>query len=78
MEARVDGAFLSEHAGEPWRTARLGVAVVDWDEDDAGNGIAWHYPGSAGAALYWQPDRFGEAPVAGSGTFVRMDGEAGR
>lgn len=78
VEARVDGAFLDEHAGEPWRTVRLGVAAVDWDDDGAGNRIAWHYAGSAGAALHWQPNRFGEASVAGSGTFVRMDGEAGR
>ena len=78
VEARIDGAFLDEHAGEPWRTVRLGVAAVDWDDDGAGNRIAWHYAGSAGAALYWQPDRFGAAPVAGSGTFVRTDGEAGR
>ena len=78
MEARIDGAFLDEQAGEPWRAVRLDVAAVDWDDDGAGNRIGWLAPGSAGAALHWQPYRFGEAPVAGSGTFVRVDGEAGR
>ena len=77
VEARIDGAFLDEHAGGAWRAVRLGVAAVDWDADDAGNRIAWIYPGSAGTALHWQPNRFGEAPVAGSGTFVRTDGAAG-
>ena len=77
VEARIDGAFLDEHAGAPWRAVRLGVAAVDWDDEDAGNRIAWHFPGSAGAALHWQPDRFGQAPVAGSGTLVRMNGAAG-
>ena len=78
VEARIDGAFLDEQAGEPWRAVRLDVAAVDWDDDGAGNRIGWLSAGSAGAALHWQPYRFGEAPVAGSGTFVRMDGEAGR
>ena len=77
VEARIDGAFLDEHAGEPWPAVRLSVTVVDWDDDGGGNRIAWHYPGSAGAALHWQPYRFGRAPVAGSGTFVRMGGAAG-
>ena len=77
VEARIDGAFLDEHAGAPWRAVRLGVAAVDWDDDGAGNRIAWHFPGSAGTAVHWQPDRFGQAPVAGSGTFVRMNGAAG-
>ncbi len=76
VEARIDGAFLDEHAGEPWPAVRLSVAAVDWDDDGTGNRIAWLYPGSAGVALHWQPYRFGQAPVAGSGTFVRVDGGA--
>ena len=62
-EAKVSGAFLDVQAGGAWQTLRIGVTAVDWDEHE-------RY-GYSGTALHWQPDRFGEAPVAGSGTFER-------
>ena len=74
VEAKISGAFLDQQAGEPWRELRLTVASVDWDAPDTtgvGSHIPWHVRGSAGVALHWQPNRFGDAPVAGSGTFAR-------
>ena len=70
-EAVISGAFLSEQAGEPWRTVRVSLAAVDWDEGEIANRIPWHVRGSSASALHWQPNRFGDAPVAGTGTFVR-------
>ncbi len=46
-----------------WQMLRIGVTAVDWD--------AHERYGYSGTALHWQPDRFGEAPVVGSGTFER-------
>lgn len=71
VEFRVDGAFLDQHAGESWKTVRLAIAAIDWDAGDDVNEIPWYAKGSDGAALHWMPDRFGEAPVAASGTFTR-------
>ena len=59
-EAKVSGAFLDAQQGNPWRRVRISVTVTDADA---------HEPGLL--ALHWQPDRFGAAPVAGSGTFAR-------
>ena len=73
VEAEISGAFLDAQAGKPWQHVRLGIVAVDWDEDEAHNHIPWHVRGSAGTALHWQPNRFGDAPVAGTGTFVRGD-----
>lgn len=73
VEARVPGAFLDAEAGGRWRVLRVAVTAVDWDAGEARNRIPWESRGSSGVALHWQPDRFGEAPVAGSGTFVRAD-----
>ena len=70
-EARISGAFLDTHAGGRWDTVRVGVVAVDWDEGDVDNLIPWHVRGSSAVALHWQPNRFGTAPVAGSGTFTR-------
>ena len=70
-EAKVSGEFLDAQAGGAWQMLRIGVTAVDWDEHEIRNRIPWHLPGSSGTALHWQPDRFGEAPVAGSGTFER-------
>ena len=72
VEARVSGAFLTAQAGERWQVVRIGVAAVDWDQGEVRNRIPWHVRGSSGAALHWQPDRFGDAAVAGSGTFTRV------
>ena len=72
VEFKVDGAFLDAHAGGPWEKVRLAIAAIDWDQGESVNMIPWHSKGSDGVALHWQPSRFGEAPVAGSGTFVRV------
>ena len=72
-EARVSGVFLDTQAGGRWRMLRIGVTAVDWDAGEVRNRIPWHVHGSSSSALHWQPDRFGEAPVAGSGTFVRQE-----
>ena len=70
-EAKVSGAFLDAQAGGAWQMLRIGVTAVDWDAHEIRNRIPWHVRGSSGTALHWQPYRFGEAPVAGSGTFQR-------
>ena len=74
VEAKIPGSFLDAQANGPWDVLRIAVTAVDWDEDEITNEIPWDAPGSSGVALHWQPDRFGEAPVAGSGTFVRQPG----
>ena len=71
VEAKIAGAFLDAQAGEPWRELRLSVAAVDWDSGQIRNRIPWHVRGSSSVALHWRPNRFGDAPVAGAGTFVR-------
>ena len=71
VEAMVSGEFLNAKAGGRWQALRIGVAAVDWDSSEAANRIPARIPGSSGSYLHWQPDRFGTAPVAGSGTFVR-------
>ena len=70
-EAKISGAFLNAQAGGAWQMLRIGVTAVDWDAHEIRNRIPWHVRGSSGTALHWQPDRFGDAPVAGSGTFQR-------
>lgn len=72
-EARISGDFLDAQADGRWQTVRVGVVAVDWDEGEIDNHIPWHVGGSSAVALHWQPDRFGAAPVAGSGTFVRAE-----
>ena len=75
VEFKVDGAYLDQRAGEVWKTLRLAITVIDWDAGEDVNEIPWHAKGSDGVALHWLPDRFGEAPVAASGTFVRSVGK---
>ena len=70
-EAVVSGAFLDNAAGRPWETVRISVVAIDWDEGEADNRIAWHVRGSSATVLHWRPDRFGDAPAAGTGTFTR-------
>ena len=72
VEARIPGDFLDAQANGRWEVLRIAVTAVDWDEGEIDNRIAWDTRGSSGVALHWQPDRFGDAPVAGSGTFVRQ------
>ena len=71
VEFKVDGTFLDGHAGGRWAAVRLAIAAIDWDAGKDVNEIPWHSRGSDGVALHWQPNRFGDAPVAASGTFVR-------
>ena len=80
VEAKIAGEFLDRQAGgvgdDGWRELRIGVAAVDWDavggsSTGVGSRIPWHVRGSDGVALHWQPNRFGDAPAAGSSTFVR-------
>ena len=73
VEAVVSGEFLNSVAGGRWQHLRIGIAAVDWDEGEIENRIRAGIQGSSGVYLHWQPDRFGQAPVAGSGTFVRAD-----
>ena len=63
VEAKVSGAFLDAQHGGPWRTVRIAVQATDVDAGEPGY-----------TALHWQPYRFGAAPVAASGTFVRAEG----
>ena len=74
VEAKIPGSFLDAEANGRWDVLRIAVTAVDWDEGEIANEIPWDARGSSGVALHWQPDRFGEAPVAGSGTFVRQAG----
>ena len=62
---------MDTHADGRWETVRVSVVAVDWDEGEVDNLIPWHIRGSSAMALHWQPNRFGDAPVAGSGTFTR-------
>ena len=71
VEFKVDRGFLDQHAGESWKTVRLAITAIDWDVGEDVNEIPWHARGSDGVALHWMPDRFGEAPVAATGTFTR-------
>ena len=73
VEAVVAGEFLNAVAGGRWQHLRIGIAAEDWDEGEIANRIPARIQGSGGVNLHWQPDRFGQAPVAGSGTFVRAD-----
>ena len=70
VEFKVDGAYLDQHTQQGWQTVRLAISAIDWDAGDV-NEIPWYAKGSDGVALHWMPDRFGEAPVSASGTFVR-------
>lgn len=72
VEAEIPGSFLDAQADGRWDVLRIAVTAVDWDEGEIANEIPWDARGSSGVALHWQPDRFGDAPVAGSGTFVRQ------
>ena len=70
-EATVAGEFLDAAAGRSWETVRVSVIAIDWDAGEARNRIPWHARGSSATVLHWQPDRFGDAPAAGTGTFIR-------
>ena len=62
-EAKVSGAYLDAQHGAPWQMLRIAVQAADQDENE-----------TRMTTLHWQPYRFGTAPVAGSGTFARTEG----
>lgn len=60
VEMAVPVAMLNQRQGGDWEVIRVGIYANDFDEGERGF-----------KALHWQPDRFGAAPIVGSGTFVR-------
>lgn len=62
LEFAVPHAALDKRAGESgkWDAARIGIRVFDLDSDDGTVGV-----------LHWQPDRYGNAPLAGTHSFKR-------
>ncbi len=61
-ELAIPFSVLDRKAGGEWREARIGIRAYDFDQDEHGNVV-----------LYWQPYRFGDAPLAGTGSFRRVD-----
>ena len=61
VEMAVPVAMLNQRQGRDWEVIRVGIYANDFDEGERGF-----------KALHWQPDRFGAAPIVGSGTFVRQ------
>jgi len=60
VELAVPVAFLDLRQGAPWSEVRITVLAHDRDAGEEGT-----------QTLHWQPNRFGEAPVAGTGVFVK-------
>ena len=61
-ELAVPLSYIASKApnGDDWQEARISVGVYDLDSD-----------AHAADVLYWQPFRYGDAPLAGSQVFVR-------
>ena len=59
-ERAVPAQMLNQRQGRDWEVVRVGIDANDFDEGERGC-----------QSLHWQPDRFGESPVAGTGTLVR-------
>ena len=61
-ELAVPLSYIASKApyGDDWQEARISVGVYDLDSD-----------AHAADVLYWQPFRYGSAPLAGSQVFVR-------
>jgi hypothetical protein len=59
-ELLVPSAVLDAQAGVPWRDLRIELRAYDFDPGEHGETI-----------LHWQPYRFGDAPLAGTGAFTR-------
>ena len=61
-EFAVPLSYIASKApnGDDWQEARISVGVYDLDSD-----------AHAADVLYWQPFRYGDAPLAGSQVFVR-------
>jgi hypothetical protein len=56
----VPVAMLDQRQGKDWEMIRVSIYVNDFDDGERGF-----------TTLHWQPNRFGDAPLAGTGTFVR-------
>jgi hypothetical protein len=60
VEMAVPVAMLNQRQGKDWEMIRVSIYVNDFDDGERGF-----------TTLHWQPNRFGDAPLAGTGTFVR-------
>jgi len=60
VELAIPVTFLDQRQGEPWKEVRITLMAHDRDPDD-----------DSTATLHWQPNRFGNSPVAGTGVFVK-------
>ena len=60
VEMAVPVAMLDQRQGKDWEMIRVSIYVNDFDDGERGF-----------TTLHWQPNRFGDAPLAGTGTFVR-------
>ncbi len=62
LELAVPHEALDKRAGgtQGWQAARIGIRVFDLDSDDGTVKV-----------LHWQPDRYGNAPLAGTHGFKR-------
>ena len=59
-ELAIPVSYLNKQSGGEWDVLRVSLYAQDFDEDQKGP-----------ERLYWQPNRFGDAPLAGTGEFVR-------
>ena len=59
-ELAIPATALDAQAGSAWKDLRIEVRAYDFDADQTGS-----------QALYWQPTRFGNAPLTGTGSFTR-------
>ena len=59
-EMAVPVTMLNQRQGKDWEVIRISIYANDFDEGERGF-----------KALHWQPYRFGAAPLAGTGTFIR-------
>lgn len=60
VEMAVPVSMLNQRQGKDWEVIRMSIYVNDFDEGERGFKV-----------LHWLPYRFGAAPLAGTGTFVR-------
>ncbi len=60
LELAVPHAVLDKQAEETWQAVRVSVHVADIDDGE-----------HQATQLHWQPYRFGDAPVSGTGLFER-------
>jgi hypothetical protein len=60
-EMAIPIAMLNRRQGRDWDAIRLSIYANDFDAGKRGS-----------KTLHWQPDRFGAAPIVGTGTFLRQ------